>query len=100
MRQILNLILCKINIIFGTHTHVPTSDARIFDKKTAFVSDIGMCGAKDSILGINAQSVINKYVTHMPTKYVQAEGDIEAQGVIFELNESLGYVTSIKSIAF
>lgn len=90
----------KINIIFGTHTHVPTSDARIFEKKTAFVSDIGMCGAKDSILGINAQCVINKYITHMPTKYIPAEGDIEAQGVIFDLNEELGHVTSVEPITF
>ena len=77
-----------------------TSDARIFEKKTAFVTDIGMCGSRDSILGVNAQSVINKYMTRLPTRFVQAEGDIEAQGFIFELNEDLGYVTDIQSARF
>lgn len=90
----------KIHIIFGTHTHVQTSDARIFENKTAFVTDIGMCGPKDGILGVNAQSVINKYLTRLPTRFVQAEGEIEAQGFLFELNEGLGYVTDIQSVRF
>ena len=90
----------RINIVFGTHTHVPTSDARVLPNGTAFISDIGMCGAVDSILGIDPACVIEKYLTGMPIRYMNASGDIEAQGVIFTINESTKKIESIEQIRF
>ncbi len=90
----------KIHIVFGTHTHIQTADERILPKGTAFITDIGMCGPKESILGINPESAINKYVTHLPSRFCQADGEIEAQGVIFELDESAGRVTKIERVRF
>ena len=90
----------RINIIFGTHTHVQTADARILPNGTAFISDVGMCGAVDSILGIDPASVIEKYLTGMPVRYLPATGAIEAQGVIFTLDENAGKVTEIQPIRF
>ena len=90
----------RINIIFGTHTHVPTADARILPNKSAFITDVGMCGAVDSILGIDVASVVEKYLTGMPVRYMPAQGKIEAQGVIFTLDESAGVVTDIRQIKF
>ncbi len=90
----------RINIIFGTHTHVQTADARIFPNGTAFISDVGMCGITDSILGIDPACVIEKYLTGMPVRYMPASGDIEAQGVIFTLDEASSRVTKIEPVRF
>ena len=90
----------KIHIIFGTHTHVQTADERILPKGSAFITDIGMCGVKESILGIDPDSAINKYVTHLPSRFCQADGELEAQGVIFDLDESAGRVRKIERVRF
>ena len=90
----------RINIIFGTHTHVPTSDARILPNGTAFITDVGMCGARESILGIDIASVVEKYLTGMPVRYLPAQGDIEAQGVIFTVDEGSLKVTGVEQIRF
>ena len=90
----------RIDIIFGTHTHVPTADERILPNGTAFITDLGMCGAVDSILGIDCSCVIEKYLTGMPTRYIPASGEIRAQGAIFTYDESAHRVTQIRRISF
>jgi metallophosphoesterase (TIGR00282 family) len=90
----------RLHIVFGTHTHVQTADERILPKGTAFISDIGMCGPKESILGIDPESAINKYLTHLPSRFCQAEGEIEVAGVVFTLDESVGRVTRIERVRF
>ena len=90
----------RINIIFGTHTHVPTADAKVLPNGSAFITDIGMCGATDSILGIDPVCVIEKYITGMPVRYMNASGAIEAQGVIFTINESSKKIENIEQIRF
>ena len=90
----------RIDIIYGTHTHVPTADARILPNGSAFITDIGMCGVCESILGIDIASVVEKYVTSMPVRYTPATGDIEAQGVIFTIDEACKKVTKIEQVRF
>ena len=90
----------RIDIIFGTHTHIPTADARVLPNGTAFITDLGMCGVRDSILGIDVACVVEKYLTGMPVRYMPASGDIEAQGAIFTLDESTRKVTNIEQIKF
>lgn len=76
----------KIACAFGTHTHVQTNDAQILDGKCAYITDIGMCGATDSILGVKKEAVIYKLKTKMLSKFDFAEGEIELNGAVFEVD--------------
>ncbi len=90
----------RINVIFGTHTHVPTADASILPRGTGYISDVGMCGESGGILGMEIGSVIFKMKTKLPGKFKCAEGAPFADGVIFTVNDASGRVTEIKRIKF
>lgn len=90
----------RINVVFGTHTHVPTADASILPRGTGYISDVGMCGESGGILGMEIGSVIFKMKTKLPGKFKCAEGAPFADGVIFTVNEANGRVTEIKRIKF
>lgn len=81
----------RVNIVFGTHTHVPTADARILPGGTGYVTDLGMTGPVNGILGTEAEAVLYKMRTHMPTRFTVADGAIEAQGVLFTLEDKKPY---------
>ncbi len=89
----------RINIIFGTHTHVQTADEQIFPKGTAYISDIGMCGHRGGIIGSSAACIIERTVDCMPARYEPAEGEIAADGVIFTLDSDFK-ATEIKRVKF
>ncbi len=76
----------RIHVLFGTHTHVQTNDARILNGGTGFITDIGMCGPVDSIIGVKSELVINKFRTMLPTRFEVAEGPISVNGAVFEVN--------------
>ena len=76
----------RVDAIFGTHTHVQTNDARILNGGTGFITDIGMCGPVDSIIGVKSELVINKFRTMLPTRFEVAEGPISVNGAVFEVN--------------
>ncbi len=90
----------RINVIFGTHTHVPTADMSILPGGTGYVTDLGMCGEGGGILGMEIRSVIYKLKTKMPGKFRCAEGEPFADAVIFELDEAAHRVTSVERIKF
>ena len=90
----------KINIIFGTHTHVPTADYRILPRGTGYVSDLGMCGESGGVLGMDPEVVEARMRSGLPHKFKVAEGAPEADGVIFELDTASGRVTAIERIKF
>lgn len=73
----------RINVVFGTHTHVQTNDAQILPGGTGFITDAGMCGPRDSILGVISSRVIDKLRLHLPARFEYAKGDIFASGAIF-----------------
>jgi metallophosphoesterase (TIGR00282 family) len=81
----------RVNIVFGTHTHVPTADTRVLRGGTGYVTDLGMTGPTDGVLGTNAAAVLTKMRTHMPTRFTVAEGKIEAQAVLFTLSDRAPY---------
>lgn len=89
----------KINMIFGTHTHVQTADEQILPKKTAYITDVGMTGPKDGILGTDANSVLYKMRNHMPSRFTVAEGDICVNGVLFDIDVNTKNV-SVKRVNF
>ncbi len=81
----------RVQMVFGTHTHVPTADTRILPHGTGYVTDLGMTGPVNGILGTDAEAVLRKMRTHMPTRFTVADGAIEAQGVVFTLEDRKPY---------
>ncbi|MDD6266152.1 MAG: TIGR00282 family metallophosphoesterase [Clostridia bacterium] len=77
----------RIDAIFGTHTHVQTNDARVLPGGTCFITDVGMTGSLDSILGVKKECIIKKLRYHLPVRFEQADTDIRANGVIFTIGE-------------
>ncbi|MBQ9116796.1 MAG: YmdB family metallophosphoesterase [Clostridia bacterium] len=90
----------RISAVWGTHTHVQTADARILPRGTGFITDLGMCGADDSILGIEPRNIITKLKTHMPQKFNVATGSITATGALFTIDISNGKALSVEAIKF
>lgn len=87
-----------VSIIFGTHTHVQTADEKILPKGTAYITDLGMTGPKNSVIGMNIESSLKRFETGLPEKYKIAEGDCMFNGVIFEIDNTTNKVISIKRI--
>ena len=77
----------KVNIIFGTHTHVQTADEKILPKGTAYITDIGMTGPINSVIGMDTEVSIKRFVTSLPERYKVAGGECMFNGCIFNINE-------------
>ena len=90
----------KINVIFGTHTHVPTADEMILPNGTGYVTDLGMCGESGGVLGMNADGVVRQMRNRIPPKFEAANGPCRATGVIFDINTFNGKVISVERINF
>ena len=82
-----NFLDGKINIIFGTHTHVQTADEEITTKGTGYITDLGMTGPKNSVIGMDVKASIKRFVTSLPERYKLAEGESIFNGCIFEIND-------------
>ena len=78
----------RVQIVFGTHTHVPTADTRVLRGGTGYVTDLGMTGPVNGILGTDKDAVLYKMTTHMPTRFTVADGPIEAHAALFELDNN------------
>lgn len=90
----------RINVVFGTHTHVATADERILHGGTGFITDVGMSGDTDSILGVKSECIIRKLTTKMPVRFEYAEGDAEIHGAIFTLSSESNRITSAERVTF
>ncbi len=75
----------KVSLVFGTHTHVPTADGRILKGGTAYQSDLGMTGSRESVLGRDIDACLHRFIDGMPRKCPVAEGDVGMQGCLIEL---------------
>ena len=76
----------RVQVMFGTHTHVPTADEQILPKGSCYQTDLGMCGPVGGILGTQSECVIDKFRSLMPTRFSVADGEICAHGTIFDPN--------------
>jgi metallophosphoesterase (TIGR00282 family) len=85
----------RVSAVVGTHTHVQTADEGLLPKQTAYITDLGMCGSKDSVLGRDLPSVLSKFLTGMPSKFEIAERDVRLEGVLVEVDEATGRATRI-----
>lgn len=77
----------RVNAIFGTHTHVQTADEKILSGGTAYITDIGMTGPSDSVIGMDKQVSIKRFVTSLPERYRVAEGESILNGIVVEIND-------------
>lgn len=88
----------RVSAVVGTHTHVQTADERILPKGTAYLSDVGMTGPIESIIGMRYDSVIARSTTSLPTRFEVAEGDAQICGVVVEVNVSTGKAVGIERL--
>ncbi len=89
----------QVTAIYGTHTHVQTADERILPKGTAYITDIGMTGPKDSALGMDINVAIKRMVTTLPEKYKVAEGECFFNGIIIDVDDKNSKAIGIKRIS-
>lgn len=89
----------RVSAVLGTHTHVQTNDARILPKGTAYISDAGMTGPRDSVLGMDKDIIVKKFTTGMPVRFEIATGDLQFNAVVFEVDAN-GRALSIETINF
>jgi len=90
----------EATMVIGTHTHIPTNDARILKNGTAYQTDAGMCGDYDSVIGMNKEISINKFLKKDSTKHSPALGDATLSGVIVDCDIKTGLANSIESYLF
>ena len=90
----------KASLVIGTHTHIPTNDARILKGGTGYQTDAGMCGDYNSVIGMNAENSINRFLKKNSIKHFPAIGDATLCGVIVDCNIQTGLATNIESYVF
>jgi metallophosphoesterase (TIGR00282 family) len=86
----------KVTAVLGTHTHVPTADARVLPKGTAFICDVGMTGPYESVLGRDINAVVGRFVDGLPRRFEVATGDVRLSGVIVEIEAGMAHATKIE----
>jgi metallophosphoesterase (TIGR00282 family) len=87
----------RVAAVLGTHTHVPTADARVLPGGTAFICDVGMTGSRRSVLGVEIEDAVGRFRTQMPARFRTAEEDVWVQAVVFEVGED-GRATSMQQV--
>jgi hypothetical protein len=88
----------QVSAVIGTHTHVQTADETIFPNGTAYITDVGMTGPIDSVIGTKTDLVINRFLTQMPVKFEVPKGDVIISAVIIDVDPFTGKSVSIKRI--
>ncbi len=88
----------RVAAVVGTHTHVPTADERIFPGGTAYISDVGMTGCYDSVIGMKPGPSLNRFLTKLPQRLEVADGLAELRGVIVEIDEKSGLSQNIRRV--
>ncbi|WP_349410570.1 TIGR00282 family metallophosphoesterase [Pseudalkalibacillus sp. SCS-8] len=88
----------RVSAVVGTHTHVQTSDNRILPGGTAYISDVGMTGPYDGILGMSREAVLKKFLTNLPVRFEVEKGREQLSGVVIDLHKETGRAKSIKTI--
>lgn len=87
-----------VSCVFGTHTHVQTADEKLLPKGTAYITDIGMTGPFDSVIGRKKEQILERFLTQMPVRFQMAEEDLQLHGAIVEVDAKTARSLSIKRI--
>ncbi len=88
----------RASAVVGTHTHIPTADARVLPGGTAYVTDVGMVGPRDGCIGMDREVVIQRFLTGVPNRFVVASGPVTFNSVLVNIDSSTGRATSIQRI--
>jgi metallophosphoesterase (TIGR00282 family) len=88
----------RVSAVIGTHTHVPTADARILPGGTAYISDVGMTGPRDSIIGFSLETVLPRFLTQLPTRFAVADGPVSFNAVVIEAERATGRARAIQQV--
>lgn len=88
----------KVSAVVGTHTHIQTADERLLPGGTAYITDIGMTGPYDSVIGRRVEDVLERFVTGIPTRFEVAQGNIQLHAVAIQINDATGRAESITRI--
>ena len=97
-RALAEYLACRVSAVIGTHTHVQTADERVLEGGTAFISDAGMCGPVDSVLGVKKEQAIEFMLNRIPVRFAVAEGETVISGVIIRVDEKTGKAESIERV--
>ena len=90
----------RITGLFGTHTHVQTADEEVTEKGTGYITDLGMTGPKKSVIGMDVDASVKRFVTSLPERYKLATGRAVFNGCIFEINDETCRTRSLYRVAF
>ena len=90
----------RVTALVGTHTHVQTADERILPKGTAYLTDVGMTGPHDSIIGVEIEAALGKFLTGLPARFDTATGNPRLNAVIIEADEQTGRATDIERLSY
>jgi metallophosphoesterase (TIGR00282 family) len=90
----------RVSAVIGTHTHVQTADETILDKGTAYITDVGMTGPYNSVIGMKKEVAIKRFIQQLPERYQPADSDLKFAGVVISMNTENGKAESIKRLFF
>ncbi|HET9769060.1 MAG TPA: TIGR00282 family metallophosphoesterase [Thermoanaerobaculia bacterium] len=88
----------RVSAVLGTHTHVPTADERLLPKGTAFLCDVGMTGPYESIIGMNVEKVLHRFLMHTPSSFEVAKKDVRLAAVVLDVDETSGHARGIERL--
>ncbi len=88
----------KVTAVIGTHTHVQTCDETVLPEGTAYITDVGMTGPHDSVIGVRKEAAINRFLTQIPVKFESAKGDVKLCGVVIDVDEKSGKAKTIQRL--
>jgi hypothetical protein len=88
----------KVSAVVGTHTHIQTADEKILPAGTAYITDCGMTGPYDSVIGRRKDAVLERFLTQLPTRFEMADGDVQMHGVIIDIDDATGKATAIRRV--
>jgi metallophosphoesterase (TIGR00282 family) len=89
----------KVSCVFGTHTHIPTADERILPQGTAFITDVGMTGPYDSVIGRKTGQILERFLSGLPVRSDVAETNLQLHGIVVEVDPKTGRASSIERVA-
>lgn len=88
----------RVTAVLGTHTHIPTADSRVLAGGTAYQTDVGMTGPYDSVIGVEKEQVIQKFLSSLPARFEAATGDVRLCGALIDCDETTGHARGIDRI--
>jgi 2',3'-cyclic-nucleotide 2'-phosphodiesterase len=88
----------RVTLVVGTHTHVPTADERVLPGGTAYITDVGMTGPYDGVIGVKKELILERFLTNMPSRFEPAAGDVRLSAIVVDCDETTGKAREIKRV--